>query len=126
MWISADETYQWARSWPCSELSGHRIRASFDSCGLFDLAIDGREAPDVAADELSACVADHVAQRLAPEHPCYFVAVGQFRGGDVDAMEKPIPRCLVCGEETTHNRDSSWFGHVHRFGPKDHEFRSDQ
>jgi len=82
VWISADETYEWARRWPCSELSGHRIRASFDSGGLFDLAIDGREAPDVPAGELSACVADHLAQRLNPEHPCYFVAVGQFRGGD--------------------------------------------
>ena len=40
--------------------------------------------------------------------------------------EKPIPRCLECGEETTHNRDSSWFGHVHRFGPRDHDFKSDQ
>lgn len=44
----------------------------------------------------------------------------------LDTAEEPIPRCLVCGEETTHNRDSSWFGHVHRFGPQDHEFRSDR
>ena len=40
--------------------------------------------------------------------------------------EEPVPRCLDCGEETTHNRESSWYGHVHRFGPTDHNFRSDQ
>ena len=33
-----------------------------------------------------------------------------------------IPRCSVCGEDTTHNRASSFFGHVHRWGPTDHVF----
>jgi len=82
VWISAAETYEWSRRWPCSELSGRRIRASFDSCGLFDLAIDGVSPFPYDAVELSACIADHLAQRLDPEHACYFVAVGQFRGGD--------------------------------------------
>lgn len=45
---------------------------------------------------------------------------------DASDGEKPVPRCLDCGEETTHNRESSWYGHVHRFGPRDHKFRSDQ
>jgi hypothetical protein len=40
--------------------------------------------------------------------------------------EEAIPRCQVCGEETTHNRESSWFGHVHRFGPRDHDFTSEK
>jgi hypothetical protein len=36
-----------------------------------------------------------------------------------------IPRCKVCGEETTHNTASSFFGHVHRWGPTDHDFMPD-
>lgn len=86
VWISADETWRWARrsghAWPCSELEGRRIRASFDSCGLLELAIDGRDGVDVPSDELNACLADHLAGRLEASHPCWFVAVGQFGGVD--------------------------------------------
>ena len=35
---------------------------------------------------------------------------------------EPIIRCTVCGEETTHNRESSMYGSVHRYGPTDHPF----
>lgn len=42
------------------------------------------------------------------------------------ALHRDIPRCIICGEETTHNTQSSFFGSVHRFGPRDHDFVSDQ
>ena len=35
----------------------------------------------------------------------------------------PILRCAICGEETTHNRESSLYGSVHRHGPTGHEFK---
>ena len=83
VWISAAETDRWARRWPCSTLSDRRICASFDTNGLYDLAIDGQAArDDIDGHELSVVLADHLADRLEPEHPCYFVAVGQFQGGD--------------------------------------------
>jgi len=37
-------------------------------------------------------------------------------------MKRHIPKCGQCGEDTTHNRDSSLHGHVHRYGPRDHPF----
>jgi len=82
VWISARETDNWAHrpgsSWPCSQLAGRRLWVQFDRNGLCDMAIDGRFR-DCDATELSACVADHLTGRLPESHPCYFVAVGQFR-----------------------------------------------
>jgi hypothetical protein len=84
VWLSANETYQWARrpgeAWPCSQLAGHRVRASFDTNGLYDYAVDGRYHDDLDCNEFNALIADHVGGRLHPNHPCYFVAVGQFDG----------------------------------------------
>lgn len=81
LWLSAHDTYQWAHkagaSWPCSQLSDKRLFAEFDRNGLCDLAVNGRSA-DVDGNELSACCADHLARKLPKEHPCYWVAVGQF------------------------------------------------
>jgi hypothetical protein len=86
LWLSANDTYVWARRpgahWPCSQLSGRRLRASFDTNGLYDLTIDGRSGIDCDGNELSAITSDYLAERLTPEHPCYFVTVGQFQGGD--------------------------------------------
>lgn len=83
VWLSADDTWRWANRsgscWPCSRLSGKRLRAEFDSNGLLDYAVNGAYLEDLGGDELSAIVADHLADRLDPEHPCYFVTVGQFR-----------------------------------------------
>lgn len=75
VWLSADETYEWARCWPCSSLSGKRLRAEFDSSGLLDYAVNGAYLGDLDGTELSAIVADHLADRLDPEHPCYTVCV---------------------------------------------------
>ena len=33
-----------------------------------------------------------------------------------------IVRCKRCGEQTTHVRESSFYGSVHRWGPTTHEF----
>ena len=64
LWLSARDTYDWAnrpgKQWPCSELSGRRLFAEFDSRGdLVDMAINGRSA-DCSADEFNAIVADHI------------------------------------------------------------------
>lgn len=88
LWLSANDTYDWAHrvndSWPCSTLSNHRLTASFDSNGLYDLTIDGKCLSgegycEVDAHELSAIVADLMKKKLPTTHPCYDVAVGQFQ-----------------------------------------------
>ena len=86
LWASADDTHHWARkpgaAWPCSTLSGHRFMAVFDTNGLLDLTVDGRDAPDdIDGHELSAIVADLAGEKLPKDHPCWFVAVGQFQEG---------------------------------------------
>jgi len=78
-WFSVADTTEWARRWPCSAFRGRRVRVSFDSNGLYDYTVNGR-CPDVDAHELSALVCSLVGPRLDPEHPAYFVAVGQFGG----------------------------------------------
>jgi hypothetical protein len=79
LWLSANDTYQWAHNWPYSELSSRRLYVCFDSNGLCDLAIDGRNDIDVSANELNAITSDYLAKRLPRNHPCWFVAVGQFQ-----------------------------------------------
>ena len=91
--LSANDTYNWAHrsgsSWPGSTLSDHRVLAIFDTNGLVDLAIDGKDAPDwIDGNELSAICADHLNKPLRKwmkkagyEHPIWFVAVGQFLSG---------------------------------------------
>ena len=85
IWLSADDTHTWATdapAWPCSQLRGKRLRAEFDVNGLVDYAVNGRDCADLMGDELSAIVADFAGQKLPTDHPCYFVAVGQFRAGN--------------------------------------------
>lgn len=82
--LSARDTEDWAtypgRAWPCSTLRGKRISATFDTNGLCDLSIDGKDAPDdIDGDELSAIIADHLDGAIPVDHPIYFVAVGQFK-----------------------------------------------
>ena len=62
IWLSANDTYNWAHkpgaSWPCSQLSGHRVFAEFaDNGDLVDYTVDGR-IKDVDANELNAILAD--------------------------------------------------------------------
>jgi hypothetical protein len=69
LWLSANDTYCWARCWPCSELSGKRLFVEYDRGGLVDLAINGRFG-DCPAHELTAIVSDHLRGKLPVGHPC--------------------------------------------------------
>jgi hypothetical protein len=61
IWASARDTYDWAHrpgaSWPCSQLSDHRLFAEFFNGDLVDLAIDGR-MKDIDATEFNAFIKD--------------------------------------------------------------------
>jgi hypothetical protein len=77
LYVSARETTDWAKRWPCSQLRGKRLMAQFDSGGLIDVTIDGRYG-DCDAVEFNAITSDFLRDRLATDHPAYFAAVGQF------------------------------------------------
>ena len=84
IWLSARDTYAWAHkigaAWPCSWLADKRLVACFDSNGLYDVTINGGKGDqDAPADELNACIADHLDGHLPVTHPAYPVVVGQFR-----------------------------------------------
>jgi len=83
LWASARDTYDWSTrpgsAWPCSTLAGRRFFAYFDTNGLCDLTVNGRDATDVDSHELSAICADLLGERLSKDHPVWFVAVGQFQ-----------------------------------------------
>ena len=57
VWLSARETADWATSWPCSTIGGHRLFAEFQRGDLVDLALDGCLA-DCDAHELNAIIED--------------------------------------------------------------------
>ncbi len=82
LWVSANDTYDWAHkvnaSWPCSALSGHRFFMAGDSNGLLEFTIDGKDG-DVDAHEFNACVSDMLDGKIPEDHPCWFVFVGQFK-----------------------------------------------
>ena len=84
IWISADDTYEWAHrtgaAWPGSELAGHRLRVDYDTNGIWQLTVDGYPK-NIDATELNAIVSDFAAEQLPEDHPCWMVAVGQFRTG---------------------------------------------
>lgn len=80
LWISARETSDWARRWPCSTLRNRRVFAAFDRGGLVDFAIDGRNAPDdLDATEFNAMSSDFLAPKVPVDHPVRFIAVDQFK-----------------------------------------------
>lgn len=83
VWLSANDTYEWAnrpgKRWPCSDLSGKRVFASFDRNGLCDIAIDGKSDTDVSGHEFNAIIADFLDKKLPKDHPCRFVCVDQFK-----------------------------------------------
>jgi len=63
LWLSHNDTYNWANksgsSWPCSMLSGNRLRVIVDSNGLCDITVNGKDTDcDIA--ELIAVVSDHI------------------------------------------------------------------
>lgn len=87
-WISAYDTYEWARtpgsSWPCSTLSGRRLMVCFDSNGLCDLTVDGRDDRDTDSHELNAIITDLVGAKLDKDNVAWFVAVGQFKARELE------------------------------------------
>ena len=91
IWLSASDTQRWAQGlaptgkisrWPVSELGGRRVRATFDSSGLLEFLLDGRDISNstiwVPVDEFNAIVADFAETKLPRDHAAWFVAVGQF------------------------------------------------
>jgi len=84
LWVSASDTERWAIGhfgqgrWPCSELAGSRFCVTFDTNGLCDFTLSGLRDKDVDQNELNACISDFLKDKLPTDHPCYFVAVGQF------------------------------------------------
>lgn len=83
LWLSAEDTRKWANrvgsAWPCSQLSGHRLHAEFDTNGLCDLSIDGKTGGDCDANEFNAVTSDYLRAKLPADHPVYFISVGQFQ-----------------------------------------------
>ena len=77
LWLSADDTYEWAHrsgaSWPCSTLSGHRCYVEFEPSGdLVDMTIDGRGGnalDDIDGHELTAAASDFLTERYESDHP---------------------------------------------------------
>ena len=63
LWLSARDTHNWAYNyprWPGSDLAGHALFVELDANGdLIDLSINGRDAGDIMADELTAIIEDH-------------------------------------------------------------------
>lgn len=86
IWLSADDTYNWAHwvtEWPCSECSGHRLFAEFDRGDLVDFALDGSSDENMADHELRAIVADYLKTRpktFPKTHPDYASLVTQWEG----------------------------------------------
>ncbi len=105
VWLSARDTRQWARkpsaAWPCSFLSGRRIRAEFALVNdtvydLIDVAIDGgRGDQDCPSDEFNALMDDYLdrnpACRVCPSQPdctgCHNDGVPIIWGDDASIPE---------------------------------------
>lgn len=79
IWISADETYNWANRWPCSTLRNKRVKAEFDTNGLVDYSVNGKYCEDMDSHEFNALISDFAKRKLPESHPCYFLVVGQFK-----------------------------------------------
>ena len=79
MWASGHTYFNFGK-WPCSELSGKRLFAEFDTNGLLDIAINSsRGSQDCSSDEFNAITSDYISTKLSKEHPCYFITVEQFK-----------------------------------------------
>lgn len=63
MWLSADDTYNWAAVWPCSDLRNRKIKAMVDSNGLYHCAIsplNGKGFNESSDSEFEAIIRDHL------------------------------------------------------------------
>jgi hypothetical protein len=82
--VTKNETVNWAteKNWICSKIAGHDLKAVFDQNGVYELAIDGNviggDELHIDEQEFNSFACDHLHDRIPLNHPCYFVAVGQF------------------------------------------------
>lgn len=71
LWLSANETSKWAKrvnaTWPCSQLAGKRVFVGYDSNGLCELLINGKQK-DCDSNELNAIVCDFLEERYSKEY----------------------------------------------------------
>lgn len=83
LFMSAFDTRRWAqrpgKAWPCSSIAGHKLEVHFDRNGINEWKLDGKTDADIDANELTAICADTLEIGLDADHPCHFVAIGQFR-----------------------------------------------
>ena len=85
LFLTRRDTARWARgettgkSWPCSELAWHALRVEYNAGGLVEFKLNSGQTPtdNVQAEELMACVYDHVKDKLPETNPAYFVAITQ-------------------------------------------------
>lgn len=69
LWLSANDTANWASNWPQAYIYNKRMMAVFDPDGdLVDLTINGKNG-DCPLDEFNAICYDHIKPRF-PEHNC--------------------------------------------------------
>lgn len=64
IWLSENDTYRWANrpgnKWPCSQISGKRLFASFDKDGnLIDFSLNGKIA-EIDSNEFDAITYDFI------------------------------------------------------------------
>jgi hypothetical protein len=77
MWLSARDTSKWAtrpnNKWPCSNLTGNRLRLYVDSNGLRIVYMNNEYVTDVTFDmnEFCSLVADHLPADLQKYWPCW-------------------------------------------------------
>ena len=76
VWLSPRDTYEWAHKpgahWPCSTLSNRRVMAGFDSNGLCEFTINGRDG-DCDSHEFNAILADLCGSRVPKDHPLAWI-----------------------------------------------------
>lgn len=63
MWLSADDTYSWAATWPCSNTKDKKVMVKVDDNGICEYtvkSIGGKKVEFVNNDELAAIIRDHL------------------------------------------------------------------
>lgn len=65
MWLSADDTYSWSATWPCSQLKDRKVMVVVDDNGVCDFTVKFQNSKDmnmenVENQELVALVRDHL------------------------------------------------------------------
>lgn len=80
IWLSANDTFDWAHrptaTWPCSTVSGKRLKVHYSPRGDLDgLTINGQYIDDdctceaINGLEFNACLQDHLIEKFGKAHP---------------------------------------------------------